>query len=187
MQHMDTAQVSPGGGEQNPSNLLRPIPRIAASISQQHQELAELKEALRKIIQAYPHAAVAADFSNMPPQVSVSPSHAASSSGPWVALPEIYYGNPETLQGFTSAPFTAAGRERAPGRQPDLRGGSLHYSGGISPSVTNALDFAWYKALCTGRALHPRRNHNSISLFLNLFPIRFMLLSVLSPVQYLHL
>lgn len=46
---------------------------------------------------------------------------------------------------------------------------------GISPSLTNALDFAWHRALYTGCALYPRRNHNTISLFLILFPIRLML------------
>lgn len=67
---------------------------MAATIGQQQQQLAELKEALKKIIQMLPHA--------MAPTVAaptaIVPLRPASGSR--VSLLEVYPSEPETLQGF---------------------------------------------------------------------------------------
>lgn len=52
MQHrdMDTAQAPPAGDKSPSADLPWAIPGMAATISRQHQELMELKEALQEIL-----------------------------------------------------------------------------------------------------------------------------------------
>lgn len=56
---------------------------MAAVIDRQHQELAELKEALSKIIQALPHGTMATAPPFSPAPVTAAPLPSASASGPW--------------------------------------------------------------------------------------------------------
>lgn len=94
MQHQHSA--GPRTKDTDSSSLLRAIPGMAATM---RVELTELKVALQKIIQGLPHAtaATAASFcycsGHTTTVLSLRPK-------PQSLLPEVYYGEPETIHSF---------------------------------------------------------------------------------------
>lgn len=93
----NTAQVPPTATEPSTVDLLRAIPGMAATIVWQHKKLPELREALL----ALPRAVAVTEADTLTAPMFVSPLLLSSGSGPWVSLPEIYAGNPNTLRGFS--------------------------------------------------------------------------------------
>lgn len=100
MQQPDTAQVTPWGGEPAAADLFCAIPGMAVTLVHQHHELTELKETLWDIIQPLPHVTASATPCPASAPAAAAPQPPAASSAPRIMLPEVYHGEPETLQGF---------------------------------------------------------------------------------------